>query len=762
MLSGHRHITRDTAVLPRRLLVVLATLCALLSPQSVAARQVSGEVRGRVLDATDRTPVAGARVELDGAAVHQRSGADGTFVLRSLEPRSYRLRVQALGFRTTVVEVIVANARVADVEVLLPRAALVLAAQQVVGMRDTASLSATSIDRADIERSGARDVADVLQAVPGVVVTRAGGPGQPSRVSIRGSTAGQVLVLLDGVPVNSALGGAADLSLLPIEQVERVTVLTGAQSARYGPRAMAGVVEVVTRRPRHEQSLLLRGGALGEWGGALSFARRVEGRTLSEAGVVDGSAARRGVSRQLSLGVDHRDVQGDFRFTLPAVRGGGWARRENAAVTSTQVVAGASLEGTRHQLALRGNFGHTRRGLAGSVVQPSLTGAQRFLRSAAGLSTTHTLGLWSLSSTLDVARERARFADNAPPFGQPYADTISATTTALTAQAVRSWRGVTTTLGVDARQLGVRASRLSGAAPRTQELLGAWMSVRHERTWPTSAWRLQSDAALRVDHSSLIASDAWSPRVAARLMHPMGGGTAFASASYGAGFAPPTLADQFFHEGVQVRANASLRPERSRHDAELRLGLRELPRFGVVFHGEAAAYRADIDGMILWLPDFRFVWSPSNYDVRRRGWETRAGVRIPAWHVDLSGAVEENAVSYAGPVLTGQVAYRPQHTAHVQLGATWGGTRAEVVTRHVGVRRVIAGSNLNALPAYRMSDLRVSTRQEWRGRWTLQPTLAVENLFSRQAAMLVDYPFPTRLWSLSLRLRPASATATLP
>ncbi len=771
VLSGHRII----ACLLRHPWVALAALCVLLSPTSVSARQVGGEVRGRVLDGTDRAPVVGARIELEGGAVQQRSGADGVFVLRSLEPRSYRVRVLALGYRTTVVDVTVANARVTEVEVLLPRATLMLAAQRVLATRDTLAANSTSIDRAGIERSGARDVADVLQTVPGVVVTRAGGPGQPSRISIRGSSAGQVLVLLDGVPVNSALGGAADLSLLPVEQVERITVLTGAQSARYGPRAMAGVVEVLTRRPRNEQSLLLRGGALGEWGGAVSLARSaiarsaLRGPALSEAlrrqdapgpAAINGITSEGGISRHLSLGVDHREIRGDFRFTLPAVRGGGWARRENAAVATTQLVAAASFEGARHQLSLRANLGRTARGLAGSVVQPSLTGAQRFLRSAAGLTTTHALGAWSLNSTLDVAQERARFADAAPPFGRPYADTITATTTAFTAQAQTDWREFTATLGVDARQLGVRASGLTGSAPRTQQLLGGWMSVRHEHSWAGSSWRLQSDAALRVDHSSLIASEAWSPRVATRVMHPLGSGSMFASASYGAGFAPPTLADQFFHEGVQVRANPALRPERSRHDAELRVGLRELPRWGALWHLEAAAYRADIDGMILWLPDFRFIWSPSNYDVRRRGWETRAGLRIPAWHVDLSGALEETAVAYAGPVLTGQVAYRPQHTAHVQIGTTVGATRVELVTRHVGVRRVVAGSALNALPAYRMSDLRASTQQQLWGRWTLQPTLAVENLFSRQAAMLVDYPFPTRLWSLSLRLRPA--TATLP
>ena len=174
-------------------------MCAglLLAPSAVQARQVAGEVRGRVIDATDRVPVAGAQVELEGTAVRLRTASDGSFHVRSLDPRVHRVRVQALGYRSTAVDVQVVNARVSEVEISLARVAATLATQQVRATQDTTAFHAQIVDRAGIERSGARDVADVLQNLPGVVITRSGGPGQPSRVSIRGSSANQVLVLLD-------------------------------------------------------------------------------------------------------------------------------------------------------------------------------------------------------------------------------------------------------------------------------------------------------------------------------------------------------------------------------------------------------------------------------------------------------------------------------------------------------------------------------------------------------------------------------------
>lgn len=485
---------------------------------------------------------------------------------------------------------------------------------------------------------------------------------------------------------------------------------------------------------------MVRGGSLGERGGALSLARTASG-------------AR--VTRGASFSVDHRQMEGDFTYHQPELRGGGTARRNNAQSSTTQLVAGSVLEGAMHQLTLRASHGITHRGMAGTIVQPSLTGRQAFVRTSGGLSTQHRVGGWSLASSLDAARERGRFADPSPPFSQPFADTVTASTVSFTGSASRGWRGITTTVGTDVRHLEVESTTLAVSAPVGQSLSAGWANTRAERTVRLGArdWTLQTDAALRADHSSLLDGVSWSPRVSGRAMHQ----ALSVSVTYGAGFSPPTLADQFFQEGVQVRANPGLRPERTRHDIEVRASARDVARLGARWHAEVAAYRADIDGMILWMPDFQFTWSPGNYDVQRRGWDARAGVQIPAWHVELSGAVEQTHVTYTGGVLSGQVAYRPKLTANMQAAVHLGAARIEWVTRHVGARRAVVGSDLNALPAYRMSDVRVSGNTIW-GHWSLSPTLSVENLFSQQAAMLVDYPFPTRMWSLSLRVRPLSAT----
>ncbi len=723
-------------MMPRALwtLLVLMTL-PILSLQA----QVSGEIRGRITDASTGRPVADARVELDGPGLAARTGVDGAYLLRSLEPRLYRVTVRALGFVSRTEEVGVQNARATSLDVTLEPMAPVLERMVVQATRDTVAPNATTFTRSTIEASGQRDLGDLLQITPGVVVTRSGGPGQPARVSIRGSSSNQVLILLDGVPLNSAISGAADLSAIPLENIERVTVLTGAQSARYGPRAMAGVIEIVTRRSQQERSILARVGALGEWG---------------VAGTLGTTVQRGNGSRSASLGVDHRTVRGDFSYPLPALRGGGRADRLNADATTTQIVASSGVDIGNRQFTIRGSYGNTDRGMAGSIIQPSRSGRQDFSRLNGGATAQWSPGRWVVASTADVTRERGRYTDPSPPFGQAFADTVSATGLTVTSSATATWHPMTTAAGIEVRHLALTSNNLAANAPDGQTLAGAWFNARAERTLDNGArpTRLLADLALRVDHSSLLTGASLSPRFMLRTER----GPAAVSVSYGAGFAPPTIADQFFHEGVQVRANPSLRPERTKHDLEARAGLRDVTTGPLHWTAEAAAFRSDVQGMILWFPDFRFIWSPNNYDVHRRGWEARSGLRIPAAHLEFQGTLDHTDVTYAGGVLTGQVVYRPQVTASLQSSLSLAASRLDVVTRHVGTRRTAPGSMLNALAPYRMTDMRLSTSAR-RGGWMFSPMLSVENLFNRDAAMLVDYPFPTRLWSISLRVRRASS-----
>ena len=105
----------------------------------------------------------------------------------------------------------------------------------------------------DIERSGAQDLAGVLTGFTSVNISNYGGLGATKTIRMRGSTAAQVLVLVDGRPINNPRDGEADLSNIPIENIDRIEVMHGPGSSLYGAGAMGGTVNIITKNPPKEK-----------------------------------------------------------------------------------------------------------------------------------------------------------------------------------------------------------------------------------------------------------------------------------------------------------------------------------------------------------------------------------------------------------------------------------------------------------------------------------------------------------------------------
>ena len=188
---------------------VVATLLVLAAARLTS--QVPGELRGRLTDARTAHVVDNAQVEVLGATT-VRSNSAGEYVVRGLEPGSRTVRIRAFGFVERREEVTIANGRVTILDATLDQAPASLATVNILAPTDTATRGAMQFDRAAIVSSTKRDIGELLQSVPGLVITQTGGPGAPSRVSIRGSASNEVLVLVDGVPLNSQLDGEVALS----------------------------------------------------------------------------------------------------------------------------------------------------------------------------------------------------------------------------------------------------------------------------------------------------------------------------------------------------------------------------------------------------------------------------------------------------------------------------------------------------------------------------------------------------------------------
>ncbi len=125
----------------------------------------------------------------------------------------------------------------------------------------------TVIRRDELETWGAMSVADALRSVTGVAVTQNGGPAGLATIRLRGAEARHSMVMIDGLRVGdpSSTGGEFDLSLLDPNDIERIEILKGPQSALYGSEAIGGVVNIITRKGNRapRSSVTLEGGSYG-------------------------------------------------------------------------------------------------------------------------------------------------------------------------------------------------------------------------------------------------------------------------------------------------------------------------------------------------------------------------------------------------------------------------------------------------------------------------------------------------------------------
>jgi vitamin B12 transporter len=154
-------------------------------------------------------------------------------------------------------------------EARLPTA--VVTPSRIAQSLDDALPATTVITRTEIERWQLTDLAGALARETGVQFAQSGGPGSAASLFLRGANSSQVLVLVDGVPLNAAVGGAATLGGITLDTVDRIEVARGNLSSLYGSAAIGGVVQVFTRGAgKPGASLVLDGGQGHNFNGAAS------------------------------------------------------------------------------------------------------------------------------------------------------------------------------------------------------------------------------------------------------------------------------------------------------------------------------------------------------------------------------------------------------------------------------------------------------------------------------------------------------------
>ncbi|BAB75727.1 alr4028 [Nostoc sp. PCC 7120 = FACHB-418] len=167
----------------------------------------------------------------------------------------------------------------------------------------------------EMEAQGAITVREALRFLPGILGDGTVGTevNALSGQFIRGSNTGQVLILLDGRPINNLGGGGFDLSEFTTNNIERVEVLPGGGSTLYGSDAIGGVINIVTRRPTEK----------------ITTETKVN---FGSYGLNQQSIQNSGKSGDISwvIGYNRTQAQNNYRFTIPEANFEGTRRNNDA------------------------------------------------------------------------------------------------------------------------------------------------------------------------------------------------------------------------------------------------------------------------------------------------------------------------------------------------------------------------------------------------------------------------------------------------
>ena len=214
-------------------------------------------IKGHVQDKATKAPVAGANVLVKGTDEGSATDAKGNFQFRTSTTFPLILQVSHIGFAAVEVLVTDDTQLVITLEPALLRGVEVLVTGQQSQLGADVSTSVEVINLRTIETYGGRDVGDILRPLPSVSII-ASNTGKQF-VSIRGSNPNEVAVFLDGLRINDAATGLANLSAIDLNDIEQIEVVKGGASTLFGPGAFGGIVNLTSRLPDSNKVTFIRG-----------------------------------------------------------------------------------------------------------------------------------------------------------------------------------------------------------------------------------------------------------------------------------------------------------------------------------------------------------------------------------------------------------------------------------------------------------------------------------------------------------------------
>ncbi len=238
-----------------------------------------GRIEGNVIDHRTKSPLFGANIFVTGAGLGSASNARGEFSIDNVPTGEQQVRISFVGYKTESKIVKIATGMSVELQIALqptaiPQIEVVVTSEKYEKQLRNVSLPLSVVQKERIDETSPTTVANALEAEPGIALARDGIWG--THVSIRGLSKTNVVTLVDGNRVDTATDLAAGLSLVDVNDVQRIEVIKGAASSLYGTGAVGGVINIITKDgwygDKFYANTLLQGGYASANNGGVGYA----------------------------------------------------------------------------------------------------------------------------------------------------------------------------------------------------------------------------------------------------------------------------------------------------------------------------------------------------------------------------------------------------------------------------------------------------------------------------------------------------------
>lgn len=562
---------------------------------------------------------------------------------------------------------------------------IVITATRIEEAIEDIPASVTIITKEGIEDSTATNVTEVLRDVTDLKVTEYGKRGSIALPRLRGSTAGQVLVLLDGRRLNPPASGQFDLNDLPVSvaEIERIEILRGASSALYGADALGGVINIVTKKPKEPYTNF-----------SASYGRfDTQAYSLTTSGKLKALGYLLSVSKESSEG-----FRPNSNYDLTALNG----------------KIGFDLT-PKSYLDLSISYLDKDAGIPGSIKFPSPRAKQTDENTLIGLTYTG-----KYSEKLDVITKLYR---NYYRLGFKDPDILAEDT-----------HKNTNTVGeIQLNYLYNPSNLLTGGIEIGREDLESTSTGNHDRS--RRGLFLQDE--IRFGNSVTIIPgaryDAFTPgkdQLSPKISSLYKLSDARFRASIAKGYRIPTFNELYWPDTVWASGNPDLRPERS---IEYEIGWDQT--FSEKVRTKTTAFRRDVKDLITWQPDSTSKWIPLNIGKARI-----EGIEIEG-EIDINKSLSFGLnYTYLNPEdrNTGEkIPNQPKHQFNSSVRASYPfGLGVSLNGRYT--------KNYGDPPSYFVMDGKITQKVALSSRFKGDAFLGVKNIFDKKYEVVKDYPMPPR------------------